>query len=49
MYSYFKGIVTEIESNNITIECQGVGYKIFVPNPFSYEINQEYKVYVYTK
>ncbi len=49
MYSYFKGIVTEIESNNITIECQGVGYKIFVPNPFSYEINQEYKVYVYNK
>ena len=49
MYSYFKGAVTEIESNNITIECNGVGYRIFVPNPFSYEINNIYKVYVYNK
>ena len=49
MYTYFKGIVTEIDSGNITIECMGVGYKIFVPNPFSYNIGEEYKVYVYTK
>ncbi len=49
MYTYFKGIVTEIEGNNITVDCNGVGYKIYVPNPFSYNIDNEYKVYVYTK
>lgn len=49
MYSYFKGIITEIESNNVTIECNGVGYRVFVPNPFSYEENNEYKIYVYSK
>ena len=49
MYTYFKGIVTEIEGNNITVECNGVGYRIFVPNPFSYNVGSEYKVYVYTK
>ncbi len=49
MYTYFKGIITEIDSGNITIECGGVGYKINVPNPFSYNIGEEYKVYVYTK
>ena len=49
MYTYFKGIVTEIDSGNITVECGGVGYKINVPNPFSYNMGEEYKVYVYTK
>ena len=49
MYSYFKGIITEIESNYVTLEVSGIGYKIFVANPFSYEINNEYKIYVYTK
>lgn len=49
MYSYFKGIITEQESNNVTIECNGIGYRIFVPNPFSYVIDNEYKIYVYSK
>lgn len=49
MYTYFKGIVTDIESNNITIEVNNIGYRIYVPNPFSYEVNNEYKVYVYSK
>lgn len=49
MYSYFKGVVTEINSNNIIVECNNIGYKIFVPNPFAYEINNTYKIYVYNK
>jgi len=49
MYSYFNGVVTEIESSNVTVECGGVGYKIYVPNPFSYEIGNTYKIYVYNK
>ncbi len=49
MYTYFKGIVTEIDSSNITLELNGIGYKVFVPNPFSYNLDNEYKVYIYTK
>lgn len=49
MYTYFKGKITEIESNNVTIECNGIGYRIYVPNPFSYELEGEYKIYVYSK
>ena len=49
MYSYIKGFVTEIGTNNIVVEANGVGFLIFVPNPFCYEINKEYKVYVYNK
>ena len=49
MYSYFKGIICEVESNYVTLEVNGIGYKIYVANPFSYEMGLEYKIYVYTK
>ena len=47
MYRYIIGIVTEQDSNNITLECNNVGYQVFVSNPYSYELNNEYKVYLY--
>lgn len=49
MYSYIIGKVSEINSNNIIIECNNIGYLVYVANPFSYKINEEYKVYVYNK
>ncbi len=49
MYTYFKGLITEIESNNVTLEVNNIGYRIYVPNPFSYQENKEYKIYVYNK
>ena len=36
MYSYIKGIVKEQESNYIVLDNQGIGYQIFVANPFSF-------------
>ena len=47
MYSYIKGIVTDIESNYIVIENSGVGYMIYTPNPYSFELNKEATIYVY--
>ena len=49
MYSYFIGTVTDNSSNSIVLECNKIGYLIYVPNPFSYVIGSEYKVYVYSK
>ena len=49
MYSYIIGKVSEINSNNIVLECNNIGYLIYVANPFSYKIAEEYKVYVYNK
>ena len=49
MYSYLKGIITEIDVNYVVLEVNGVGYKIYVANPFSYVIDNSYKIYVYTK
>ena len=49
MYSYIIGNVSEINSNSIVLECNNIGYLIYVPNPFSYQIDNEYKVFVYNK
>ena len=49
MYSYIIGKVTDVNSNNIVLECNNIGYLIYVPNPFSYQIGNEYKVFVYNK
>ncbi len=47
MYSYLKGYISAYESNSIILDVNNVGYRIFVANPYSYQENNEYKVYVY--
>ena len=47
MYSYIKGIITMILPGYIVVENNGIGYKVFVPNPFFYKENEQYKIYIY--
>ncbi len=47
MYSYLNGKIEYQNSDSIVIDVNGVGYKVFVPNPFSYELNNTYRVFVY--
>ena len=47
MYNYIKGVVTEISSTTITLDNNGIGYKIFTPNPYSFQEGETYTVYVY--
>ena len=47
MYEYIKGMVTEVESTYIVVECAGIGYLIYVGNPYSFSLHEEAKVYVY--
>ena len=47
MYSYIKGIVTDIVSNAIIIETNGIGYFVNTPNPFVFEVGKEYQIYLY--
>lgn len=49
MYGYIKGIVTEVESSYIILENNNIGYLIYVANPYSFQINNEYKIYLYTQ
>ena len=47
MYKYIKGQITELGPNYVVLECNNIGYLIYVANPFSYEEGQEYKIYLY--
>ena len=47
MFSFIKGIVYENGSNYITLDNNGIGFKIHVANPFSYQVNEEVLVYLY--
>jgi len=47
MYSYIIGTITEIDSNYIVLDNNGVGYQIYTPNPYSFVENEKYKVYLY--
>lgn len=50
MYSYIKGQITEVMPTHITVDNNGIGYMIKVPNPYLYENNlngEQLTVYTY--
>lgn len=47
MYSYLKGIVSENLSGAITLDVNGIGYLIYVSNPYSYNIGDIKTFYLY--
>lgn len=47
MYAYIKGIVTEIESNYIVVDVNGIGYLVYTASPYSFNIGENYRVYLY--
>lgn len=48
MFSFIRGKIVEAEKNFITLENQGIGFQIFVANPFSFPLGEEQTVYLYT-
>lgn len=47
MFSYIKGTVESFGSNYISLENNGIGYMIYVPNPYAYQLGNEFKIYIY--
>ena len=47
MFGYIIGSVKYLTSNYIVLDNHGIGYIIFVANPYSYEEGKEYTVYTY--
>lgn len=47
MYDYIKGTVTCLKNNAIVLENNGIGFLIYVSNPYSFEVGKEYKIYIY--
>lgn len=48
MYGYISGTIKEIEPSYIIIDNHGIGYLIYVPNPYGFMLNKEYTVYTYS-
>ena len=47
MYDYICGNVGIIESTYIVVENNGIGYKIYTPNPYIFKENENVKMFVY--
>ncbi len=48
MYHYIKGIIDEYGPNYIVIDNNGIGYMVFVSNPYAFKEGENYKVYIYS-
>ena len=48
MFNYIKGTIALNECNYIVIDNNGIGYQVYVANPFSFETGKEYQVYLYS-
>ena len=48
MYNYIIGKIDSFTANTIVIDNHGIGYNIYVANPYSFNIGEEYKIYTYT-
>ena len=42
MYGYIRVTIVEIDSNYVILDNNGIGYIIYVPNPYSYQLNKIY-------
>ena len=47
MYDYIVGKITDIKNNSIVVENNGIGYLVYVANPYSFNLDNEEKVYIY--
>ena len=47
MFAYIKGIITDIEPSYVVIENNGIGYMIYVSDPYSYSLGKEILIYLY--
>ena len=39
MYNYILGMVTDIEGTYVVVEAGGIGYQVYTPNPYSFDLN----------
>lgn len=49
MFDVIEGKVIDIEVNYVCISTSGIGFKVFVPNPYSFKLDEEVKVYLHNQ
>ncbi|WP_017728635.1 Holliday junction branch migration protein RuvA [Halalkalibacterium ligniniphilum] len=48
MIDYIQGMLTDIETQYIVLDVQGVGYQLHCPNPYIFEKEREQLIKIYT-
>lgn len=47
MYEYLQGKVSQINPGYVTLDVQGAGFLIYMANPYRFQTDKEYRIYVY--
>ena len=47
MFEYIEGIVKIVETSYVVIDINGIGFKIFMPNPYVCFLDEKTKIYLY--
>lgn len=47
MIDFINGTIEDIESDHITISTNGLGFKVFTPNPYVFKEGENTKIYLY--
>ena len=47
MYEYMSGMLTKVNPKYVVLDNNGIGYQIFVPNPYNYHVNDYCTIWVY--
>ena len=47
MFEYMRGTIKKIESSYVVLDINGIGYKIFMPNPYVCKESEEVTLYLY--
>lgn len=47
MFDYVSGLISNINFNYIVLDVNGIGYKIFTPNPYIFKEKETSKVFLY--
>ena len=47
MYEYISGKISYIRPNYVVIDNNGIGYLIYVANPYTYKLDEETRIYIY--
>lgn len=47
MYSYIKGLIVDVQRDHIVVDNHGIGYMIYVANPYAFLKGNDEIVYVY--
>ena len=47
MYGYIKGTIKIVNPNHVILENNDIGYAIYVANPYFFQIDKDYTIYIY--